>query len=148
MLFSMKPVSRFHLIYVGSLLRVFSSALRAPLAKIKPFLSIYFRFSAISHFLTCLFRKKTSIGILLIGLFLKTQFAVKMSLVAAFNQKLPTVVLAKLHQSGAPLFELRTKSKMCAEHFSSYWLKNYVSSVYSFLRIDQCPKLDNIHQAL
>ena len=78
----------------------------------------------------------------------KTQFAVKLSLVDAFSQKLPTVVLTKLHQSGAPLFELRTKSKMCAEHFSSYWLENYVSSVYCFLKIDQCPKLDNTHQAL
>ena len=82
-LFSCTPkLVKFHALFNETCLKIpsylrrwpfagFSWALRAPSAKIKPFLSIYFRFSTILHNLRCLFRKITSIGILLISLILQ-----------------------------------------------------------------------------
>ena len=74
---------------------------RAPLTKIKRILSKYLSLSTISHILTSLFWKNRSTGILLISLFLNIQFAVKISLVPAFNQKVQIFVLKKWQQTAA-----------------------------------------------
>ena len=124
MFFSMKRVSRFYLICVGGFSRGFHRHLERLWQKSSLFCQYILgfpRFHIIQH--VC-FEKRQQLEYFWLTKSFNTQFTIKMSLVAASNQKLPTLVFTGWHQSGPPLLEVRTKSKMSAEHFPSYWLKN------------------------